>query len=243
MTVAAAGSSNAVEVALEPGESVLFYSDGLVEAHDASGEMFGKDRVVERVTNHPAGPDLLDYLIESLIGFAGAEWRPGTTTSPWFPCTASPRPHRGSSPAERGRCHRRSGAFRAFREERSRLPRPYSPNWRDWTCPSGRGNVSGPESRRLAMNSMEHGNGFDPALDVTVALTVAAGRIDIHLTDEGRGMPLDPEAPDLEAKLAGEQSPRGWGIFLIRNMVDELHTTDVDGRQRLELVFYTGQDA
>ncbi len=55
-------------------------------------------------------------------------------------------------------------------------------------------------------------------------------------------MPLDAEAPDLEAKLAGEQSPRGWGIFLIKNMVDELHTSDIDGRQRLELVFYTEPD-
>ena len=30
--------------------------------------------------------------------------------------------------------------------------------------------------------------------------------------------------PDLEAKLAGLQTPRGWGLFLIGNMVDECET-------------------
>src|SRR5215208_5030949 len=29
------------EIVLEDGEAALFYSDGLVEAHDAQGEMFG----------------------------------------------------------------------------------------------------------------------------------------------------------------------------------------------------------
>ena len=33
------------EVTLERGESVLFYSDGLVEAHDPQGEMFGFPRL------------------------------------------------------------------------------------------------------------------------------------------------------------------------------------------------------
>ena len=42
--------------------------------------------------------------------------------------------------------------------------------------------------------------------------------------------------PDLEAKLAGLQKPRGWGLFLIENMVDELRVSDADGRHTVELV-------
>jgi anti-sigma regulatory factor (Ser/Thr protein kinase) len=43
-------------------------------------------------------------------------------------------------------------------------------------------------------------------------------------------------APDIDAKLAGLQSPRGWGLFLIRNMVDELNTSSDDRHHTVELV-------
>jgi hypothetical protein len=44
------------------------------------------------------------------------------------------------------------------------------------------------------------------------------------------------EAPDIEAKLAGLQKPRGWGLFLIEEMVDEARVTGDEGRRTLELV-------
>src|SRR4030095_4089793 len=42
------------EVVLEKGESALFYSDGLVEAHDPEGEMFGFPRLRRLVAEHAA---------------------------------------------------------------------------------------------------------------------------------------------------------------------------------------------
>ena len=42
--------------------------------------------------------------------------------------------------------------------------------------------------------------------------------------------------PDLEAKLAGEQSPRGWGLFLIKNMVDEMNIQQDESGHTIELV-------
>ena len=53
----------------------------------------------------------------------------------------------------------------------------------------------------------------------------------MQIVDQGGAPPADaPRVPDLEAKLAGLQRPRGWGLFLIKNMVDEMHeTTDGDG--------------
>ena len=41
------------------------------------------------------------------------------------------------------------------------------------------------------------------------------------VSDSGGGPARQPVAPDLGAKLKGEQSPRGWGLFLMRNMVDQ----------------------
>ena len=45
-----------------------------------------------------------------------------------------------------------------------------------------------------------------------------------------------PRCPDLEAKLAGLQRPRGWGLFLIKNMVDEAHESTDGELHTLELV-------
>ncbi len=62
------------EAMLEPGESVLLSSDGLMEAHSRQGEMFGFPRVKELMANLPRGAVLIDYLLSELAGFAGAEW-------------------------------------------------------------------------------------------------------------------------------------------------------------------------
>ena len=44
--------------------------------------------------------------------------------------------------------------------------------------------------------------------------------------------------PDLDAKLAGLQSPRGWGLFLMRELVDEVRTRDSAGGHTVELVVH-----
>jgi serine phosphatase RsbU (regulator of sigma subunit) len=65
------------EAMLENGDSVLFYSDGLVEAHDTKGEMFGFPRLRELVAEHGQGEEgraLRDVLMEELYSFTGEEW-------------------------------------------------------------------------------------------------------------------------------------------------------------------------
>ena len=46
--------------------------------------------------------------------------------------------------------------------------------------------------------------------------------------------------PDLEAKLAGRQPPHGWGLFLIRNLVDEVHLNRDDHSHTIELIMHLG---
>jgi serine phosphatase RsbU (regulator of sigma subunit) len=63
------------EAVLEPGESVLFFSDGLIEAHDPKGEMFGTLRLRDLLAEHPrSGKDLTAYLVEELERFTGEGW-------------------------------------------------------------------------------------------------------------------------------------------------------------------------
>ncbi len=51
-----AAEYQAVEAALEPGDSVVMYTDGLYEVERADGEEFGKERLLEaarRLVNKP----------------------------------------------------------------------------------------------------------------------------------------------------------------------------------------------
>jgi len=59
------------EIVLERGESVLFYSDGLVEAHDPKGEMFGFPRLRALVAEHGKERSLGEFLLEKLYSFTG----------------------------------------------------------------------------------------------------------------------------------------------------------------------------
>jgi serine phosphatase RsbU (regulator of sigma subunit) len=59
---------------LEAGEAALFYSDGLVEAHDSKGEMFGFPRLRELVAQHGEERTLGNLLLEELYSFVGEGW-------------------------------------------------------------------------------------------------------------------------------------------------------------------------
>jgi predicted ester cyclase len=62
------------EVMLGAGEAVLFYSDGLVEAHDPEGEMFGFPRLRALIAEHAEEGALVDFLMEKLHSFTGEGW-------------------------------------------------------------------------------------------------------------------------------------------------------------------------
>jgi len=62
------------ETILEAGEAALFYSDGLVEAHNPEGEMFGFPRLRELVAEHYEGEALVDFLMKELYSFTGERW-------------------------------------------------------------------------------------------------------------------------------------------------------------------------
>jgi serine phosphatase RsbU (regulator of sigma subunit) len=63
-----------MELVLEGGESVLFYSDGLVEAHDPQREMFGFPRLQALIAEHGEEQALGDFLLEELYTFVEEGW-------------------------------------------------------------------------------------------------------------------------------------------------------------------------
>jgi anti-sigma regulatory factor (Ser/Thr protein kinase) len=91
------------------------------------------------------------------------------------------------------------------------------------------------------MNAMEHGNHYQPELPVIVEALVSDAAVAVRISDEGGAgeateTPEGYEPPDLTAKLAGLQTPRGWGLFLIKHLVDEMRVSADEKRHTVELI-------
>ena len=90
----------------------------------------------------------------------------------------------------------------------------------------------------VTMNAIEHGNDNRADLAVDIEVFYSGTEIIVTITDYGGcGDPGwaddgdDAEIPDLDRKLSGDQGRRGWGLFLIRHMVDSMEVA-VEGERR-----------
>jgi len=89
------------------------------------------------------------------------------------------------------------------------------------------------------MNAMEHGNRYREEAPVFIEVSATDAELSVKITDEGTGpAAFDPQTPDLEAKLDGAQTPRGWGLFLIKSMVDEMNVTGDEHHHTVELIVH-----
>ena len=245
------------EGTLELGESLLIYSDGLVEAHNPQGEMFGFPRLRTMACGLGSGAELIEHLRGALADFTGPGWEQEDDVT-----FVTLERSAGASAGESANHETANDAIR-----NSQFVIRNSSLLADFTVPSAPDNerqameqvaaaVAGldlpaDKLERLktavgeaTMNAMEHGNRYDPDLPVAIRVQTTADELIISITDHGGGQEIpDGEVPDLEAKLAGLQSPRGWGLFLIRSMVDELRVTDDDTHHTVELVMKLAADS
>jgi serine/threonine-protein kinase RsbW len=71
------------------------------------------------------------------------------------------------------------------------------------------------------LNAIEHGNKMDTSTRVGITLTAEESRLQVSVKDEGKGIDQVP-TPSIESKIEGKDHPRGWGIFLIKSLVNEV---------------------
>ena len=224
------------------GDSLLLYSDGFVEAHSETGEMYGFPRLRSAFAADAAGSALVDILLDDLHAFTGSDWEQEDDLTLVT--------------------LRRSVAPTAFTVGPETTDISSESVLLDVDIPSEIGNerlameqvadAVGPlelEPDRLerlktavseaAMNAIEHGSAGNPDVQIHVHVSSSGGRLRVRIADMGLGgeLPLgSTEIPDIEAKLSGEQKPRGWGLFLIEAMVDELTVEQTDEGQAVVLV-------
>jgi serine phosphatase RsbU (regulator of sigma subunit)/anti-sigma regulatory factor (Ser/Thr protein kinase) len=231
------------EACLAPGQNVVFYSDGLVEAHDPQRRMFGFPRLKELVGRHPGGGELIDLLLGELDAFTGPDWEQEDDVTLVVLKRAA-----GSGALGSG--NGRAAAERLLAE----FALPSQPGnerlamqgvaaaVQELGLPPARLERLKTAVAEATMNAIEHGNRNRPELPVGIRVAASDERLAVRVTDQGgdRPIPADPETPDLAAKLAGQQKPRGWGLFLIKNMVDEMNVTSDESHHTVELVLRLG---
>ena len=222
------------ETTLGPGDVILLHSDGVAEAHDPARQMFGFPRMRKLVGELGSGHELIDGLLESLHHFTGPGWEQEDDITLVTLARST-----GTGDAER--------VLAEFEEpsapgnERRIMDRV--------AAAVGELGLGQKRFERLktavseaAMNAIEHGNRMNVELPVHVRVTVNGNDLVVRIVDNGGGREIEAETPDLEAKLEGLQKPRGWGLFLIKNMVDDmrLHTTNL--HHSIELVMKLDQE-
>ena len=236
------------------GEAMLLYSDGMVEQHGPGREMYGFPRLREAMATDDAGSALLDRLLDELHAFTGPGMeqedditmvtlrRSFGTVDAWaeerreVPLTRDQEPVaddagsvadagpllafsvEGAIGNERAAMQRVAGVVAPLGLEPARLERLKT------------------AVAETVMNAIEYGSQGDPAVPVDIRVDADEATIWIRVTDRALSGPVpDAEMPDLDAKLEGRQKPRGWGLFLIRHMVDGMDVHAADGLQTVTL--------
>jgi serine phosphatase RsbU (regulator of sigma subunit)/anti-sigma regulatory factor (Ser/Thr protein kinase) len=216
------------ETILRPGEAILLHSDGIAEAHDRDRRMFGFPRMRDLCDRFQGGQGLIDELLADLAGFTGPEWEQedDITLVSLVRSQESPQSRvldEFELPSVTG-------------NERQAMER-VATSVRDVGLPPRRLERLKTAVAEATMNAIEHGNQGRAELPVRIEVSALNGTIVVRITDHGDGREIpEATAPDLEAKLAGLQKSRGWGLFLIKNMVDDLRVTGDESHHTIELV-------
>jgi anti-sigma regulatory factor (Ser/Thr protein kinase) len=223
-----------VEAQLSECDSLLLSSDGLVEAHNPEREMYGFERMEAVMGAEITIDEVVPELLRTLKDFTGENYEQEDDIT-----------------------------LVTLQHTESKVQLEAKPDWTlmaEFDIPSQPGNEREASEKTLkilepinlneavhnrlqtavaeaTMNAMEHGNQYREDLPVRIKVMSNDAQIAIRVHDFGAGMSqVEMVPPDLESKLAGEQSPRGWGLFLIKNMVDEMNILQGEHGQIIELI-------
>jgi anti-sigma regulatory factor (Ser/Thr protein kinase) len=228
------------EYRLDVGEVMVLTSDGITEAHNETGEMYGFGRLMARVAAGSAPGKTVSDILTDLEEFTGPDIeQEDDITLAVIRRSSSAKDSAAAFDESPNRPAELLASFDvASREGNERLAI-------DQVTETLAG-VAIPEVKlerlktaigETVMNAIEHANAGNEELTVGIQVEADERQVRVRVTDRGGGpSPGAIVTPDLEAKLTGEQTPRGWGLFLIEKMVDEMRTFDEGDRHVVELI-------
>jgi len=215
-------------VELPEGSAVVFYTDGAVEAMNAGQELYGFDRLLASIDAHRGLPAsaLLERLLADIDAFVqGTEQHDDITIIV----------ARVGEPMDA--------------QKKFELHVPSSVGAEkiamDFAANVAKSMAFSPERiedlktavAEACLNAIEHGNKSEAGTRVGIRLTADGDRLQIAVQDRGSG-PGELPTPDIESRMAGEVAARGWGIFLIRNLMDEVSFESNEHGNVVKMIIY-----
>ena len=229
------------ETILAPGDSVLFYSDGLVEAHHPEGEMFGFPRLMTLMADWTDTTPLIERMLNELAAFTGAGWEQEDDVT----LVALQREKLACAPMVLADDEASQDGWQSLASfETPSAPgneRAVIEQVETAVAPLGLAHKRIEQLKtavgEATMNAMEHGSHYEADKPVSITVRANAQTVSVRIRDMGGDQEI-PEAhtPDIEAKLAELQTPRGWGLFLIKSLVDDMRVTSDGVYHTVELI-------
>jgi anti-sigma regulatory factor (Ser/Thr protein kinase) len=210
---------------LAPLDTALFYSDGLVEAHNPQREMFSFERLKDLVAGKARGTaELIGAVLTELDTFVGPDWQQEDDVtlvslkrmSTGVLTEFSVAPRLGEERAAFARILKAIQHVGLTSERIERL--------RTATA-------------EAIVNAIEHVNADAAEQPVRVQVRQSATRVTVAISNPVmRELSLsEPVQPDLVARLVGREGPRGWGRFLMKRLTDDVREIQRDGVYTVEL--------
>ena len=79
------------------------------------------------------------------------------------------------------------------------------------------------------LNAIEHGNKGRPDARVIIVMNYKDGAFSVSVMDEGDGIKEPPKKFDIEERIEGLAPPRGLGMHLIKQLVDQVEFDKIGG--------------
>jgi anti-sigma regulatory factor (Ser/Thr protein kinase) len=206
---------------LAPGEPLLLFSDGLVEAPDAAGALPEMARLTQ-ILRQPGASAV--RLIDRLLALVEAR---GGGHSPADEITAlvliPPAELHLELPSRAGAALEAAQQVDAYAERYG---------------PAGRAEAIASAVGEVCLNAVTHGNGERPELPCVIHLVAGPSGVEATVFDHGAPFDLPGRPPDLVAQMTGDGPIRGWGLQIVQAVADRCTVEPVPGGKLVRLSFH-----
>jgi serine phosphatase RsbU (regulator of sigma subunit)/anti-sigma regulatory factor (Ser/Thr protein kinase) len=218
-----------LQLALQPDDLLVFYTDGIVDMANGMVEPFGFERLQESIKKHAAISlnEMPKRLIADAEAYTGVREHVDDLTLMVVRVGAiNTKPQ--LAVAEGAVQHSETPG-----EVRLSLPSSLGYEKLAMEASATMAKMMGFSPARVedlrtavsetCINAIEHGNKLNAANRVDVLIHSSPQTLTVQIIDNGSGFASAPHfSPQLEKKICGEETPRGLGLFLIEKLVDHV---------------------
>jgi len=213
---------------MQPGQTLVLYTDGITEASNHEQQMYGLERTIECLSKIPqeAAPEgYIRQLIADMDQFVA--------DAPQFDdITALALSWHGSKPEVTQLLidNQLAGVFAALDQCDEMLAAA-------GTSPLLRDDIR-LVLEELLVNTVSYGYPDARAAQISLQLEIGTGAITIELADDAAAFdPLQSEPPELTGDIADREDVGGLGVHLVRTLTSEMRYTHTDTGNHLQLRF------